>query len=141
MYLNWVKQNPETLKVEIEILVSSIRKMRVLTTNPFNKKKRISKDKKKRKRLQKTNIAHPGNRTPVSTVGGYYDTTTPDALADFLYPQKDTRLAEHSYYHSSQGFRSISLAYTIIYIHTVVLIKVSGELFRASSFTDFGIPY
>lgn len=25
-------------------------------------------------------IAHPGNRTPVSTVGGYYDTTTPDAL-------------------------------------------------------------
>ena len=24
--------------------------------------------------------AHPGNRTPVSTVGGYYDTTTPDAL-------------------------------------------------------------
>ena len=23
--------------------------------------------------------AHPGNRTPVSTVGGYYDTTTPDA--------------------------------------------------------------
>ncbi|EOY06490.1 Uncharacterized protein TCM_021195 [Theobroma cacao] len=25
-------------------------------------------------------VAHPGNRTPVSTVGGYYDTTTPDAL-------------------------------------------------------------
>ncbi|KAH1081265.1 hypothetical protein J1N35_021026 [Gossypium stocksii] len=25
-------------------------------------------------------IAHPGNRTPVSTVGGYYDTTTLDAL-------------------------------------------------------------
>ena len=24
--------------------------------------------------------AHPGNRTPVSTVGGYYDTTTLDAL-------------------------------------------------------------
>ena len=24
--------------------------------------------------------AHPGNRTLVSTVGGYYDTTTPDAL-------------------------------------------------------------
>ena len=23
--------------------------------------------------------AHPGNRTLVSTVGGYYDTTTPDA--------------------------------------------------------------
>ena len=29
------------------------------------------------KRTQKP--AHPGNRTPVSTVGGYYDTTTPDA--------------------------------------------------------------
>ena len=27
-------------------------------------------------------IAHPGNRTPVSTVGGYYDTTTPDAILD-----------------------------------------------------------
>jgi hypothetical protein len=25
------------------------------------------------------NFAHPGNRTLVSTVGGYYDTTTPDA--------------------------------------------------------------
>ena len=24
--------------------------------------------------------AHPGNRTPVSTMGGYYDTTTLDAL-------------------------------------------------------------
>ncbi|RYR52612.1 hypothetical protein Ahy_A06g027507 [Arachis hypogaea] len=30
-------------------------------------------------RFEKLN-AHPGNRTPVSTVGGYYDTTTPDAL-------------------------------------------------------------
>ncbi|CAK7334701.1 unnamed protein product [Dovyalis caffra] len=29
--------------------------------------------------LQEQN-AHPGNRTPVSTVGGYYDTTTLDAL-------------------------------------------------------------
>lgn len=28
----------------------------------------------------KFNGAHPGNRTLVSTVGGYYDTTTPDAL-------------------------------------------------------------
>ena len=28
--------------------------------------------------------AHPGNRTPVSTVGGYYDTTTPDALVEVL---------------------------------------------------------
>ncbi|XP_027367959.1 glutathione S-transferase-like [Abrus precatorius] len=28
----------------------------------------------------KREFAHPGNRTPVSTVGGYYDTTTPDAL-------------------------------------------------------------
>lgn len=27
-------------------------------------------------------FAHPGNRTPVSTVGGYYDTTTLDALYD-----------------------------------------------------------
>ena len=26
--------------------------------------------------------AHPGNRTPVSTVGGYYDTTTLDALIE-----------------------------------------------------------
>ena len=30
-------------------------------------------------KLQKLS-AHPGNRTLVSTVGGYYDTTTPDAL-------------------------------------------------------------
>ena len=30
--------------------------------------------------LQNKTFAHPGNRTPVSTVGGYYDTTTPDAL-------------------------------------------------------------
>lgn len=29
-------------------------------------------------------LAHPGNRTPVSTVGGYYDTTTPDALLTVL---------------------------------------------------------
>ena len=29
--------------------------------------------------------AHPGNRTPVSTVGGYYDTTTPDALPVFTF--------------------------------------------------------
>ncbi len=31
--------------------------------------------------------AQPGNRTPVSTVGGYYDTTTPAAqqqLSDVL---------------------------------------------------------
>ncbi|PPR90568.1 hypothetical protein GOBAR_AA30116 [Gossypium barbadense] len=28
----------------------------------------------------RTKFAHPGNRTPVSTVGGYYDTTTLDAL-------------------------------------------------------------
>ena len=26
--------------------------------------------------------AHPGNRTPVSTVGGYYDTTTLDVLIE-----------------------------------------------------------
>ena len=32
-------------------------------------------------KLQKLS-AHPGNRTLVSTVGGYYDTTTPDALLD-----------------------------------------------------------
>jgi hypothetical protein len=31
--------------------------------------------KKKIKKLE-----HPGNRTPVSTVGGYYDTNTPGAL-------------------------------------------------------------
>ena len=29
-----------------------------------------------------TKNAQPGNRTPVSTVGGYYDTTTPVALID-----------------------------------------------------------
>ena len=34
----------------------------------------------KKKSEDKLNLAHPGNRTPVSTVGGYYDTTTPDAL-------------------------------------------------------------
>ncbi|PON65715.1 hypothetical protein PanWU01x14_114580 [Parasponia andersonii] len=32
------------------------------------------------KKMGKGIDAHPGNRTPVSTVGGYYDTTTPDAL-------------------------------------------------------------
>jgi hypothetical protein len=32
-----------------------------------------------RKKKRKKKHAHPGNRTPVSTVGGYYDTTTPDA--------------------------------------------------------------
>ncbi|CAB4281538.1 unnamed protein product [Prunus armeniaca] len=30
--------------------------------------------------VKNNNNAHPGNRTLVSTVGGYYDTTTPDAL-------------------------------------------------------------
>ena len=34
--------------------------------------------------------AHPGNRTPVSTVGGYYDTTTPDAL--YIYKPKTINL-------------------------------------------------
>ena len=29
-------------------------------------------------------VAHPGNRTPVSTVGGYYDTTTLDALFGYV---------------------------------------------------------
>ena len=36
--------------------------------------------KKKRKKKYGKKSAHPGNRTLVSTVGGYYDTTTPDAL-------------------------------------------------------------
>ena len=35
---------------------------------------------KKKKRSNNKVCAHPGNRTLVSTVGGYYDTTTPDAL-------------------------------------------------------------
>ena len=35
---------------------------------------------KKKKRSNNKACAHPGNRTLVSTVGGYYDTTTPDAL-------------------------------------------------------------
>ena len=35
--------------------------------------------KKGKKAINKVH-AHPGNRTLVSTVGGYYDTTTPDAL-------------------------------------------------------------
>nr|PNR28987.1 hypothetical protein PHYPA_027679 [Physcomitrium patens] len=30
-------------------------------------------------RLKESRSAQPGNRTPVSTVGGYYDTTTPAA--------------------------------------------------------------
>ncbi|GAB4858527.1 proline-rich receptor-like protein kinase [Ancistrocladus abbreviatus] len=38
--------------------------------------------------------AHPGNRTPVSTVGGYYDTTTPDAplLSRFQFNTYDEEL-------------------------------------------------
>jgi hypothetical protein len=39
---------------------------------------------KKKKKRVKQKHAHPGNRTPVSTVGGYYDTTTLDALLPSL---------------------------------------------------------
>jgi hypothetical protein len=38
---------------------------------------------KKTREVKNSKRAHPGNRTPVSTVGGYYDTTTPDA--PFVY--------------------------------------------------------
>ena len=38
-----------------------------------------------RKKEKKIVFAHPGNRTLVSTVGGYYDTTTPDALSCCLF--------------------------------------------------------
>jgi hypothetical protein len=34
--------------------------------------------------------AQPGNRTPVSTVGGYYDTTTP-AARPYMYVESSGR--------------------------------------------------
>ena len=43
--------------------------------------------------------AHPGNRTLVSTVGGYYDTTTPDALHVFwltIYVQHKRKIKKQS---------------------------------------------
>jgi hypothetical protein len=48
------------------------------------------KKKKKTQSLLKT--AHPGNRTLVSTVGGYYDTTTPDAPLGFTLDTKKLKL-------------------------------------------------
>ena len=39
----------------------------------------LKKTKQKQQQQQQKTNAHPGNGTPVSTVGGYNDTTTPEA--------------------------------------------------------------
>jgi len=40
------------------------------------------------KKKKRKDFAHPGNRTPVSTVGGYYDTTTLDAPVETSLQQE-----------------------------------------------------
>jgi len=41
-----------------------------------------------KKKKKRKDFAHPGNRTPVSTVGGYYDTTTLDAPVETSLQQE-----------------------------------------------------
>ncbi|KAL4352107.1 hypothetical protein GQ457_06G029870 [Hibiscus cannabinus] len=76
----------------INLKASSSRAKRPFLHKPHPQKFNIQAETNHRIELSKKN-AHPGNRTPVSTVGGYYDTTTLDAL-DCNRPRENKRLIQ-----------------------------------------------